>query len=611
MINRVYKITLLLLSTLLPTIAAAYDFEVDGIYYNINGNEATVTCIDYGTDSYSGHVTIPANVTYDGEIYSVTSIDEMAFAFCGELTSITIPNSIISIGYHAFFYCSGLTSISVESGNLIYDSRNNCNAIIETATNKLILGCMNTTIPNSITSIGNDAFRFCWQLTSIDIPNSVTSIGNEAFRECWQLTKIDIPNSVTSIGDCAFCSCNNLASVTIPNSVTSIGKWAFCDCYELASVTIPNSVTFIGDSAFYGCSELTHIVVDSDNPNYDSRNDCNAIIETATNTLITGCKNTIIPNTVNTINHDAFNGCSMTIITIPNSVTSIGEYAFGACSRLTSVTCLATTPPTIHNNTFSGVTNQGTLYVPVWSVEAYQTANYWQDFHQIVGITLIDDFEVDGVYYRALSENTVMVIQKPGEEEYYQGDVVVPDCVSHQDMQFTVTAIDARAFEDCYDLNSVVIGNAVESIAEEAFQGCTGLTSVTIGSGVTNIGAKAFNYCNVLQLVTCEGTVPPVMENSNCFSSAAYRRATLKVPRLFVDAYNAADYWYKFEQIEGFGSIGPGDVNADGGISITDVTALIGLVLGSGEYNADADLNNNGKLDIGDVTSLIVLVLSM
>ena len=155
-----------------------------------------------------------------------------------------------------------------------------------------------------------------------------------------------------------------------------------------------------------------------------------------------------------------------------------------------------------------------------------------------------------------------------------------------------------------------MIGDAVEIIGEGAFQGCTDLTSVVIGSGVTTIGAKAFNYCNALQTVTCQGTVPPVMENSNCFSNAAYSRAVLRVPRQVVETYATADYWYKFNSIEGFGSAGLGDVNADGVISISDVTALINILLSSsGEYYPDADLNNNGRLDIGDVTSIIDYLL--
>ena len=132
--------------------------------------------------------------------------------------------------------CSALESIIVEEGNTIYDSRENCNAIIETATNTLIAGCKNTVIPNSVTSIGDYAFYECTGLTSVTIGNSVTSIGMGAFNGCTGLTSVTIGNSVTNIGDWAFYGCYGLTEITIPNSVTSIGKWAFSGCTGLTSV---------------------------------------------------------------------------------------------------------------------------------------------------------------------------------------------------------------------------------------------------------------------------------------------------------------------------------------------------------------------------------------
>ena len=249
-----FRFSLLLLALILPATAMAYDFEVDGIYYNINGNEATVTfkgqyCDDYLND-YSGNVTIPATVTYNGTTYSVTSIGYGAFYGCSGLTGVEIPNSVTSIGERAFSNCSGLSSLTVASDNTSYDSRGNCNAIIETASNTLIAGCKKTVIPNTVTSIGSSAFFVCSGLTSITIPNSVTSIGRMAFSRCTGLRSVTIGNSVTSIGDEAFCRCSGLTSVTIPNSVTSIGTLAFYGCSYLRRVTIPNSVIYIGREAF-------------------------------------------------------------------------------------------------------------------------------------------------------------------------------------------------------------------------------------------------------------------------------------------------------------------------------------------------------------------------
>ena len=184
---------------------------------------------------------------------------------------------------------------------------------------------MHNGITYSVTYIGAIAFKGCSGLTSVTIPNSVTYIGDHAFKGCSGLTWVIIGNSVTSIGNHAFYDCSGLTLVTIPNSVTSIGNYAFYNCSGLTWVNIGDSVTSIGNYAFYNCSGLTSVTVESGNTVYDSRGNCNAIIETSTNTLIAGCMNTVIPNSVTSIGDAAFYNCSgLTLVTIPNSVTSIG-----------------------------------------------------------------------------------------------------------------------------------------------------------------------------------------------------------------------------------------------------------------------------------------------
>lgn len=194
----------------------------------------------------------------------ITSIAKSAFVGCIYLESITIPESVTDIphGFQAGFYsCSYLSEINVDENNKVYDSREDCDAIIETATNTLIIGCMDTVIPDSITSISEDAFHGCTKLTSITIPGSVTDIGESAFDFCWHLKSVEIQEGVKNISEDAFACCEELTSITIPSSVTSIGNSAFSCCKSLASVTIMDGVTDIGEGAFEVCSSLTSLTI--------------------------------------------------------------------------------------------------------------------------------------------------------------------------------------------------------------------------------------------------------------------------------------------------------------------------------------------------------------
>jgi hypothetical protein len=243
------------------------------------------------------------------------------------------------------------------------------------------------TIGNSVTSIGESAFWCCSGLTSVTIPNSVTSIGESAFyKTAWYNNQ---PDGLVYAGKVAYKYKGTMpenTEITLIEGTKGITGFAFNECSGLTSVTIPNSVTSIANYAFSNCSSLTSIVVSEGNSVYDSRNNCNAIIETATNTLIAGCKNTKISNSVTRIGKGAFCYCSgLTSVTIPNSVTSIANYAFYECSGLTSVISLAITPPSLESFCFSNDTyGSATLYVPYSSLEQYKTTEGWRNFKNIV-----------------------------------------------------------------------------------------------------------------------------------------------------------------------------------------------------------------------------------
>ncbi len=303
----------------IPPAAHTYDAENTCACgdYKDKGVRFTLSNGTYEVSGYTGtatEVVIPA--TYKG--IAVTSIGGEAFSGCSSLTTITIPASVTSIGNSAFAWCSQLTTVEFGANS-------------------------------KLTSIGEDAFWNCSNLTSITIPDSVTSIGNSAFSGCSGLTSITVASGNTkyhSAGNCLIetatgtlvLGCKN-SVIPADGSVTSIGDNAFSGCTGLTSITIPEGVTSIGNYAFSGCSGLTSITVASGNTKYHSAGNC--LIETATGTLVLGCKNSVIPadGSVTSIGDEAFYDCdSLTTITIPDSVTSIGEYAFLHCSNLTSIT---------------------------------------------------------------------------------------------------------------------------------------------------------------------------------------------------------------------------------------------------------------------------------
>ena len=362
-------------------------FTVGDLNYTVNPDGITVTVMSHANGtSATGILTIPEMVTYAGTTYSITTIAPHAFSACTELTSVAIPNSVTEIGSQAFIGCSGLTSVNISNSLTSIEDYvfSNCTSLTS------------VTIPNSVTSIGRESFASCLSLTLVTIGSSVTLIGQAAFSGCSSLSSVTIPNSVTTIGHDAFSNCVALSSISISDSVTSIGDYAFVDCLALSSVIIPNSVVSIGINPFIACIALGQITVADDNPVYDSRDNCNAIIETSSNSLISGCKNTIIPNSITGIGPMAFYCCiDLTFIVIPNSVNSISDYAFNYCNGITSITSLATAPPFLGEEVFSDV-SATPLTVLCGNVPVYEASNWANYFTTIEDDCALHVINIDG-----------------------------------------------------------------------------------------------------------------------------------------------------------------------------------------------------------------------
>ena len=592
-----YLFTSLLL--LCSMVVHAHDFKVDGIYYSVTDRQNMTVSVTYEGNSalhsncYRGKkIVIPSTVTYDGYTYTVTGIDGGAFQI-DDLSSLTIPKTVTSVSHGIFYtwspYKQTLSEIIVEEGNPKYDSRNNCNAVIETETNSLILGCNKTVIPQDVTSIAPRAFDYCTYLSEVTIPDGVTNISWCAFRGCTNLTSVAIPDGVKTLSSSVFYGCSGLTSVTLPNNLTSIAGETFYGCSNLTTITLPKSLKSIGDRAFYGCDKMSNIeipgsvetighnafsgctglsnftlsenlksigdnaffgctgitkisipnsvtsigkgafadclamnsiVVAESNPVYDSRDNCNAIIETATDKLLLGCNNTTVPSSVKSIEESAFSNmrdlanvtfpeglvsignnafynCSkLASITIPQSVTQIGDNAFAGCYNLLDVTVLATTPPTLGENAFVDE-RKAVLNYPENSNYTLW-GKYFSNFYWSNG-WFVDD------------AGNAYVCGGGGLGQYW-GDREVKNLYIEEG----ITSIDYSAiFFITETLEKIYLPKSLETIGERCFYGCSSLTgSITIPEGMTSIGESTFEGCSNLQEVILPESLTDIGDNA-------------------------------------------------------------------------------------------------
>ncbi len=352
-----------------------------------------------------------------------------------------------------------------------------------------------------VTILGDSAFYQCKQITDITIPTGVTTIGNNAFSGCSDLKSITIPSGITKIGSGTFSGCTSLTKVTIPDSVISIEAYAFYNCKSLSHITIPKGVEsmgryydyenkryiFLPELVFKGCSGLESIVVDKDNQKYDSRADCDAIIETDSNTLIAGCYNTIIPESVESIGDYAFYQCDrLTEIIIPNTVTCIGNHSFDSCNSLEDIT-VSKNIVSIGDYAFYKCSSINKIILPD-------------------SVASIGDY----AFYECSSINTIIL----PDSITSIGDYAFDRCSSLIEVTLpkSITSISNHIFDRCSSLKKITLPDGVTRIGDQAFYRCSNLTEINIPDGVTSIGAWAFGHCVNLEEVLLPSSITSIGE---------------------------------------------------------------------------------------------------
>ena len=409
----------------------------------------------------------------------VKQIGENCFRNCIQLRKVEIPASVIYVSSGVLADCPELESISVSPRNNTYDSRNNCNAIIETSSNKLIAGCSTTTIPSSVVSINSYAFWGCTSLNQIILPEGIEEIECMAFGKCYNLESIIFPQSLLVIDGDAFCGCQSLQKVIIPQNVESIIYNPFTNCPALSSIT-----------------------VDANNNFYDSRDSCNAIVETATESVIVGCANTVIPTSAKRLSMFAFKGVNrLTGINIPASINKIEEGSIVECPSLVSITVdslnktydsrkecnciIETATRTLVSGCVTSTFPENIRAIGNYAFCGMMTKAY---------LELPNTLERIGLFSFSNCQNLRQIKIPSSIKQMHQSFV---NCCQLVNVVFEpgFTEIPGVIFCNCVSLSSIVLPEGIKVIGESAFAGCTRLSRVTLPSTIVNIEKNAFEGC--------------------------------------------------------------------------------------------------------------------
>lgn len=495
-----------------------------------------------------------------------TTLGTDAFYNNQDLSGITIPASISDISWSAFQYCTNLVSINVDPDNPVYDSRDNCNGIIRTADNTLVNACKATTFPDSVTAIGDYAFRDCRTLTSISIPESITSIGNFAFTDCRSLTDIDIPEHC-ELGSSVFRDCQSLLTVQLPTNIETIKSELFLRCSELNNITIPSSVKVIENEAFRECSSLSSIVLPEGLTQVDSRAfyKCHALQEiTLPSTLTTvggsafndmastlrvyyncthlcdfnngspfsNIKEIIFGTNVEYLPINVFASSKITSLQLPSSVTSIGAQAFINCVNLTSIS-FPETLQTLGGWSFMNCSSLSKVILP-YDLQSLGTGAF-KRCQALSHVALPVSFNLQtSAVFEGANINTFTLRARTVEEFCNVSDVhcnyrldvckyttqprvieIGGQEITHLVIPDSVFRIPHYLFYKCTNLQSVSFPSTLTTISDRSFR-YTSLTDVSIPANVTFIAPDAFSYCPYINTISVDENNTVYDSRNNC-----------------------------------------------------------------------------------------------
>ena len=557
-----FLVAVMLVAAVLPATAA--DFEVDEIAYNVIGeNQVEVTKRD--SVRYAGEVIIPATVTHEGTTYQVTRIGNSAFSNNTELTLVEIPEGVTEIGDYSFGYCRNLQNID---------------------------------LPNSMISLGKDAFSGCYSFTSFHIPRNLASVEydtfcyltNLAYYTCSTLNKyfkvvdgvlyskdmttivayppaapattFDVPNTVTRVHEYCFCSSSNLVTVNFPESLTWIGMNIFRECKGLVEVDIPDGVTYMGVTVFGGCSNLerVHLPASLDSIMNSTFSDCDKLTEIT------------IPRNVSYIDEQGFiNADNLKTITVEEGsrLKKIGPYAFRDCRSLEAFD-MQDSVTSIGNGCFYNCRSLRSVHMSR-NLQEIGESVFWNCSSLLEGEIPGNVPMIRGVFFNCPAMKKVTFGSKDGTP------------------------------------GSTILGYACVAL-------CQQVEYLEFGANIDSLETYALNGLNNLKRVICWAAVPPGTDGNNrSFDPAPQNlNAVLYVPKASLEAYRTTGDWKNFKTIAPIEDLG--DIDGDGMIKVSDVTALLGQLLNSdGVDHMDmplADVNLDGVINVADVTMLINKLLN-